>query len=137
MKYEKSCGAMIFMEKNEERQYLLVLNQKSAKAGHWGFPKGHIEPGETEEETAHREILEETGLQVQLFSGFRKVSHYSPRPGVDKEVVYFLAQPMGEEIKLQETEISAYRWCNAEEAVQLLSHDADVELLLRAEEFLR
>ena len=53
------------------------------------FPKGHMEPGETEEETAKREIREETGLLVRLDPGFRRSVRYSPKPGVDKDVIYF------------------------------------------------
>ena len=56
MKYEKSCGAIIF-----DKDKILVIQQKE---GHWGFPKGHVEEGETEVETAIREIKEETNLDV-------------------------------------------------------------------------
>ena len=58
MKHEKSCGAVII--KNNK---VLVLQQV---AGHWGFPKGHVEKGETEVETAIREIKEETNLDVEI-----------------------------------------------------------------------
>lgn len=136
MEYEKSCGAVIYRAQAEERQYLLVQNQKPGKPAHWGFPKGHVEIGETEMETALREVLEETALSVQLLPEFRAVSHYSPRPGVEKDAVYFLAKPESEEIVLQETEIAAYGWYNAEEALTRLTHDADANILLQAIEFL-
>ena len=58
MKNEKACGAVI---KNEEGKILLIFQQN----GFWGFPKGHVEEGETEPETAVREVFEETGLWVE------------------------------------------------------------------------
>ena len=60
MKYEKSCGAVIF-----DGDKVLVIQQVK---GHWGFPKGHVENGETEIETALREIKEETNLDVEIIS---------------------------------------------------------------------
>ena len=63
MKTEKSCGAVV-LRKNQGRLQVLLI--KHINGGHWAFPKGHVEPGETEEQTALREIKEETGLSVTL-----------------------------------------------------------------------
>ena len=60
MTIEKSCGAVVFTRDHGLVQYLII----QSKEGFYGFPKGHIEPGEQEEETALREIWEETGLTV-------------------------------------------------------------------------
>ena len=54
--YERSCGAVVYRMINDEVRYLLIKNRRST---HWGFPKGHIEKGETHEQTAMREVLEE------------------------------------------------------------------------------
>ena len=59
--YERSCGAVVFRFINGERRFLLIKNKRSC---HWGFPKGHVEKDETDEETAKREVLEETGLML-------------------------------------------------------------------------
>lgn len=59
MKKEKSAGAVIINDKK-----VLLLHYSS---GHWDFPKGHIEKGETELETAKREVKEETGLDIKDF----------------------------------------------------------------------
>ncbi len=126
MYYEKSCGAVVYRRQSGKIEYLLILNKKPGTAGHWGFPKGHVETGETEEETARREILEETGLPVRFIPGFRTVSHYSPRPGAEKDAIYFLAELVMGEIKLQESEVAAYKWCTPETAMDLLTHDAAV-----------
>lgn len=127
MKYEKSCGAVIFRSGNECREYLLVLNRKGNAMGHWGFPKGHTETGENEYETAAREIFEETGLSVVFCMDARIVSNYSPKPDVNKDVVYFLATPKNaQEVRLQAEEIAEYKWCSLREARELLTFDAQI-----------
>ena len=134
MKLEKSCGAVIFREEKGERQYLLILNRKGIAAGHWGFPKGHVEGAETEHETATREIFEETGLGVEFIDGFRRISSYMPRPNVLKDVIYFLARATTDAVHLQEAEVSDYQWCNFEEACSRLTFDK--KLLEEAHDFM-
>ena len=72
MQHEKSCGAVVFTRTDKGVKYLLIANLK----GIYGFPKGHVEAGETEEQTALREIREETGLRVTLVPGFRAVDEH-------------------------------------------------------------
>ena len=134
MNYEKSCGAVVFRRLNGGIVYLIVLNRKGDSIGHWGFPKGHIETGETELETAAREILEETGLRVNFIEGFRYVVNYSPRAGVNKDAVYFLAQSKESKVVIQKSEIASYRWLSYNNAIKKLDHDNDV--LKAAHEFL-
>ena len=136
MEYEKSCGAVVYRELSGNIEYLLVLNKKKDATGHWGFAKGHVETGETEVKTATREILEETGLNVTLDTGFRAVSNYVPKPGVKKDVVYFAAKISDEEIKLQESEISDYKWCDFETAINKLTYDDDKSILRALKKYL-
>lgn len=133
MSYEKSCGAVVFRE-NKVREYLIIFNKKGNAVGHWGFPKGHVEKNETEIETAVREIFEETGLKPEFIEGFREMSRYSPKEGVDKEVVYFLAESKDDTVSIQESELSDYRWCVFDEACHLLTFDENI--LKSAENFL-
>ena len=134
MKYEKSCGAIIFIPK-EEPEYLLILNKKGNASGHWGFPKGHTEKGESELQTAKREIFEETGLSPEFINGFREVSNYSPFPGINKDVVYFLSKSNKSEVKIQQSELADYKWCSFCEACKLITYDKN--LLILADKFLR
>ena len=88
---EKSCGAVVFTRTAEGVRYILIHSHK----GRWGFPKGHVEPGETEHETAAREIREETGLRVRFVEGFLETDTHAlvreGRPDTVKDIVYFLA----------------------------------------------
>lgn len=133
MKTEKSCGAVIFKRENGEL-YVLVIKHK--KQGHYSFPKGHVEGSETEEETAKREIFEETGLRVSLDMGFRYIVTYSPIKGVMKDVIYFAASPVGGELKPQPEEVSEIKWIAAENAFDTVTFDNDRKLLSAALEYL-
>lgn len=124
MKYEKSCGAIII-----DNDKVLVLQQI---AGHWGFPKGHVEKGETEAQTAKREIKEETNLDVEINNNFRYTENYSPAEGVEKEVVYFIAQKIGGEIKVQQEEVKEIEWLSFNEAIEKLTYENSKELLRKA-----
>jgi len=133
MEKEKSCGAVIVKE-DAERLYALVIRQNQ---GHWCFPKGHVEKGETEKETASREIEEETGLHVKYVDGFRETTAYSPKPGVMKEVVYFLAEPDGGEEKVQVEEVSEMKWVSIIDAMALVTYENDAALLRKAVRFVK
>ncbi|MEA4811305.1 MAG: NUDIX domain-containing protein [Anaerolineaceae bacterium] len=86
MKHEKSCGAIVFCHFEDGLKVLLLKH----RAGHWDFPKGHVEEKESEAETALREVAEESGLCITLDQNFREVISYSPKFKVNKQVVYFL-----------------------------------------------
>lgn len=133
LKKEKSCGALIARRENHHLQFLIIQQVQ----GHWCFPKGHVEGNETEQETAAREIREETGLKVEFMKGFRKETEYSPKPGVVKEVVYFLARPVGGKEKIQKSELKDMAWVDPVAALAALTYDSDAELLKSAYAFLK
>lgn len=130
---EKSCGAVIWREGGEERQYLLARHN----GGHWSFPKGHMEGSETEEETAAREIREETGLIADIDTRFRQQVTYYPAPGVVKDVIFFIATPSSGTERRQEAEIAQLGWFSFQEARALVTYATDEEILLAAESYLR
>ena len=123
MKYEKSCGAVIFDEIVDK---ILIIQQAE---GHWGFPKGHVEEGETEVETAIREIKEETNLDVEINEKFRYVEHYSPKEDVEKDVVFFVAKKIGGEIVAQEEEVQNIVWVSYAEAMERLTFESSKNVL--------
>ena len=103
MKFEKSCGAVVATKIDNKIKYLII---KSIE-GIYGFPKGHMELDEVEEETALREILEETGIKVKLINGFRyKLNYEIKDKNIYKEVIYFLGEYSNQEIVYQKEELS-------------------------------
>lgn len=134
MKREKSCGAIVFRKEKGQIRLLLL---KHRYGGHWSFPKGHVEAGETEVQTALREIKEETGLSVTLLEGFRKSVEYYPKPHVKKQVVYFLGEAPDEKVHKQEEEISEIIWTDMDRGLQMVTFRNDKLLITEARRFLQ
>ncbi|HME19064.1 MAG TPA: NUDIX domain-containing protein [Nitrososphaerales archaeon] len=133
---ERSAGAVVFKgSAYEGRNYLLLLN-----AGHWDFPKGNREKGETELQTVLREVAEETGLtSISMIPGFRRViEYYYRREGrnVHKQVVYLLAETPVGEVRISK-EHQGFGWFRYEEAVQRASFDNSKMILAEAEEHIK
>ncbi len=128
--YEKSCGAVIFYKTKQNTKILLV---KNSNGRYWSFPKGHIEEGENEQQTAIREIKEETGLDVTLFDNFREISEYCPFGKIRKRVVFFLARAFTDNVKIQEEEIDSYVWVDLQQARKMCSYDNDLRIIEKAE----
>ena len=129
MMYEKSCGAVIFTRINNEIQYLLIRNL----TGIYGFPKGHVEQGETEEQTALREVFEEVGLAVKLVPGFRSEDEH-PIPQKEntmKQIVYFLGEYSNQEFTYQIEELTDALLTDYETAMTLFQFDSSKRILTR------
>ena len=103
MKKEKSCGAIVINNNNE------ILLVKTVK-GFFGFPKGHVENDETEQETAIREVKEETNIDIEIISDKRFVFSYKVDGVIDKDVIFFIAKPISNNLKSQESEITESKW---------------------------
>ena len=121
MKYEKSCGAIVV----EDGKVLLVKHN----AGHWDFPKGHVEEGETEIETAIREVKEETNIDIKIEKENRYISEYSPKENVMKTVIYFLGEKIGGEDKPQIEEVSDVEWIDVNKAVDKITHQRSKKIM--------
>ena len=126
---EKSCGAVVYAEKDGQRFYLIEL----MRMGHRSLCKGHVEGDESEHQTAAREIREETGLTVEFDDGFRETIQYSPYDNCLKTVVFFLARAGSMIVRAQPEEVRAIEWLPYEEALQALTHESDREVLRKAE----
>ena len=134
MIYEKSCGAVVFTRMNNEIQYLLIRNL----TGIYGFPKGHVEQGETEEQTALREVFEEVGLAVKLVSGFRSEDEH-PIPQKEntmKQIVYFLGEYSNQEFTYQKEELTDALLTDYETSMTLFQFDSSKRILTEANNFL-
>lgn len=131
--YEHSCGAVVTRIINGRRRYLLIKNKRSA---HWGFPKGHVERGETETETAKREVLEETGLHIDILPNFVEESEYSIQGKIEKSVAIFLAKTTDTQTIIQKEEIEDYIWLEYDNALKTLKFSNDKSILEKAEKYL-
>lgn len=126
---EKSCGLILTAEtggrfSSREPHFLLL---RSARWGEWGPPKGHVEEGESEVETAVRELYEECGLSsVRFTPGFRHVVEYFVRRDGKKnrkQAVYFMTRVVAEpEIRLSDEHVD-YFWATPDEVETLVPHE--------------
>lgn len=130
MNYEKSCGTVLFNDEDRKIRYLVVRS----KDGNYGFPKGHIEDGETEKETAMREIYEELKIKPTIIDGFKESTEYELTDKKDtiKRVTYFLAKYSNQKIIRKEDELSEASLYTYEEAMKLIKFDNLKEILKRA-----
>lgn len=131
MAVEKSAGAVVF-HRGEQIEYLLLHST------YWGFPKGHMENGEDERQTALREVREEAGLDVTIHDGFREIDEYSYRrkgESVEKQSVYFVAQAHERNARLSH-EHDDLAWLSFDEALGRLGYEGGRRILRQANEFL-
>ena len=131
---EKSCGTIPYTINNGTIYYLLV---KAKDDGYCGFPKGHIEANEKEEETALRETLEETSVQVQINKDFRYEISYQLDNGNTKMVIYFLANFKNQKPKRNRNfEDFEYLLLPFDRAIQELTFENARQMLRKANVFL-
>ena len=113
---EKSCGTITI----KDNKVLMVLQN----LGHTSFPKGHMEAGESEGETAIRETLEETGIKVRIIDNSPRYTISYPVRETVKEVVFFIAEVEDDsKAKPQESEINKIMWVDIEKVRETLTHE--------------
>lgn len=134
MQFEKSCGAVVYRKYHGNIEILLI---KHVNSGHWSFPKGHVEDDETEIETAKREIMEETSIEVMIDPTFRETVSYSPKKDVQKEVVYFIARARNTNFTLQQAEVCDARWVDINYASNVLTYDNDKKIVNKAKNVIK
>ena len=147
MPVERSAGAVIFRESKKGREYLLLHHQpigserakRPVSMGHWSFPKGHVEKGETTEETVRREVKEETGVtKLEFISGFKETIRYFVNYDGQKRlkfVVFFLAKTSQKKITIS-FEHQGFSWLSYEEAITTATYRSDKQVLRAAEAFI-
>lgn len=129
MNYSTSYGIIPIKKNRAQWRFLMVLHQ----SGFWAFPKGHPEPEETHEQTAIRELKEETNLSVVKFFSdktFKEsyIYHFN-KELINKTVYYYIAEVRGRS-KPQQEEICECRWVSAEEALKLITYPEMKSLFL-------
>jgi 8-oxo-dGTP pyrophosphatase MutT (NUDIX family) len=134
MTHEKSCGAIVYRKHHGNIEILLI---KHVNSGHWSFPKGHVEEGESETQTAAREVFEETGLDVIIDPTFREIVTYSPRKDAHKTVVYFIAKARKHVFNPQAEEIAEIKWVDVGHAANVLTYDNDKAIIGKVKKAVR
>ncbi len=129
--YEKSCGAVVYRRLSANNIKILLVKNHNGKC--WTFPKGHVERNETEQQTALREIKEETGLSVKIEPNFRQTSVYRPFGKIKKRVVFFLARSDNSNVNMQQSEIDYYTWASIEDAMHMCKHENDTKILMEVQ----
>lgn len=119
---ERSCGCII----ESQGEVLLVCGRKS---GAWAMPKGHVEPGESDEQTALREVREEVGLEVEIIPGPSYSLSYMLGSGAEKTVRLFPARTESRALTPQEKELREARWCSFGEALRILRSEGWKDVL--------
>lgn len=129
LQVEKSAGAVVFY-RGAEIEYLLI------RSTYWEFPKGLIDAKESEGDAARREVLEETGLDVEFVGEFRKTVQYFYRRKqngalVKKYVVYFLGEAKTRDVRFS-WEHQEAQWLPYAQALEMLPYENAREILRQA-----
>ena len=128
MKREFSAGGIVF---NNQGQVLITQHSQNK---HWSFPKGLIDPGQTSEQAALREVKEEGGVEAKILSklGYNKYVYTFNGEKIFKVVTYFLMEYVSGDPKDHDWEVSDIGWYAPENALKQLSFSQDKELLKKA-----
>ena len=122
MNYEICCGLVVFNDNN-----VLIIKHKY---GHISFLKGHVEGNETEEETAIREVKEETGIDIEITSNKKYYVQYENDNNSIEKVTYFIGKMIGGKLNPQLSEISSCYFEDEKKVSDLITYDNDREMYL-------
>ncbi|HSG84803.1 MAG TPA: NUDIX hydrolase [Candidatus Limnocylindrales bacterium] len=131
-----SAGGIVVRYRDSRPEIVLGARRRVRGGRTWTLPKGTPDPGESIEETARREVTEETGLQVDIVGSLGSIEYSFVKAGVriEKTVHYFLMQPRGGDLDLHDQEFEEVRWVDIEEAPGLLTFPTERALVARASE---
>jgi len=119
----------------------VVLASRRTKRGDlaWGLPKGQVEPDERPEETAVREVREESGLDAEVERDLGEISYFYVWEGVRirKRVRFFLMRATGGDVSRHDHEMEEVRWFPLDEAIHIASYTSEREVLEGAARALR
>lgn len=135
---DNAIGVIIYYSLDDSTNYLLLRHRK----GHWSFAKGHSEEGETPVQTALRELHEEAGIfDIKFVSDEpllkeKYIFRNKKMMKVKKRVDYFIAETFNMEVKIDNHEITDYKWCTLDESRDILTFGQSVETLEAAEKII-
>lgn len=136
-----SAGGLVFREAGSLIETLLCARIRPGFQGEdapltWRLPKGTPEQGETVEETAQREVQEETGVSVNVLAPITSIRYFfvGHDDGIryDKTVYFYLMEPSGGSTSDHDAEFDVVEWCSYEQALELLEYDNERRVLEEA-----
>jgi 8-oxo-dGTP pyrophosphatase MutT (NUDIX family) len=139
MKNDCSFGVIVFYRFPRSLKYLLIKHKK----GHWSFPKGHADKGETKLEAALRELEEETGVnKIQLLKKtvlLKEAYKFTNWKGVKilKKVNYFIAEAKNKKVKIDKYEVVNYKWCTYKTGLERITFEESKSILKKADRIIR
>jgi 8-oxo-dGTP pyrophosphatase MutT (NUDIX family) len=131
-----SAGGIVVRFRDGDPELVVGRRRRERDGITWSLPKGTPHPGEVTEQTALREVTEETGLDVRIVRRFDSIGYTFVQGGtrIDKTVHYFLMQPTGGDLGRHDHEFDEVRWIRFDEAPMLLTFETERALVARAAE---
>ncbi len=134
-----SAGGIV-VRHEQGQPWLVVGSRRRERDGRtWTLPKGTPNPGESREETALREVEEETGLQVRITGPLESIEYWFVQSGtrIHKTVHYFLMEPAGGDLARHDHEFDEVRWIPFDAAPTMLTFETERNLVAQAATLLR
>jgi 8-oxo-dGTP pyrophosphatase MutT (NUDIX family) len=131
-----SAGGIVVSTERARPSLVVGMRRRARDAVTWTLPKGTPDPGESVEQTAVREVAEETGLSVRIIEPLPSIQYDFVQDGrrIHKTVHYFLMAPTGGDLSQHDAEFERVRWVPFDEAGGLLSFATERELVATAAE---
>lgn len=133
-----SAGGIV-VRYEDGRPHLVIGSRRREREGYtWTLPKGTPDPGESIEQTALREVAEETGLEVRITAPLDAIEYWFVQSGtrIHKTVHYFLMAATGGDLSRHDREFHSVRWVAFDEASTFLTFETERSLVARAREVL-
>ena len=129
-----SAGGIVVRSEPEGLSLVVGMRRRDRDAVTWTLPKGTPDPGETVEETAVREVGEETGLRVRIVEPLPSIEYTFVLSGtrIHKTVHYFLMEPLGGDLSAHDHEFERVRWIPFREASEVLTFESERSLVATA-----
>jgi 8-oxo-dGTP pyrophosphatase MutT (NUDIX family) len=131
-----SAGGIVVDYEDQRPRLVVGMRRRERNAARWTLPKGTPHAGESLEETAIREVGEETGLRVRIVEPLPSIEYRFVLDGarIHKTVHYWLMEPTGGDLADHDHEFEQVRWVSFDEAPALLTFETERELVAAAAE---
>jgi len=138
--FQHSAGGIVFRHADKRPEVVII---KTAEEGRWQIPKGLIDPGESVQDAAIREVREETGLECEIIAPLDTIEYWffgyydGPRKRYHKRVDFFLMRAVGGDTSRHDAEVIEVRWVSIGDAEKMLSFENERQVLAKAAEKLQ